>query len=75
LASRSAALGTLKKFAYDHCLSLDMIKVDPLAGIKLAKMKRSGGYHTWTEEEIAQYEARHAALGTFELQEGPQKYE
>jgi integrase len=44
----------------DHCFSLDMIKVDPLAGIKLAKMKKSSGHHTWTEEEVAQYEARHA---------------
>jgi integrase len=44
----------------DHCLSLNMIKVDPLAGIKLAKMKKTGGFHTWTEEEIAQYRMRHA---------------
>jgi hypothetical protein len=44
----------------DHCISLEMIKIDPLAGIKLAKMKKSGGHHTWTEEEVAQYEARHA---------------
>src|SRR5712671_8191143 len=44
----------------DHCLSLNMIKVDPLTGIKLVKMKRTGGFHTWTEEEIAQYERRHA---------------
>lgn len=43
----------------DHCLSLDMIKIDPLAGLKLAKLKKSGGHHTWTEEEIAQYENRH----------------
>jgi intergrase/recombinase len=43
----------------DHCLSLDMIKVDPLAGIKLVKMKKTGGFHTWSEEEIAQYEKRH----------------
>jgi hypothetical protein len=45
----------------DHCLSLDMIKFDPLVGIKLAKMKKTGGFHTWTEEEIAQYEKRHAS--------------
>lgn len=44
----------------DYCLSLGMIAADPLAGIKLPKMKKSGGYHTWTEEEIAQYENRHA---------------
>jgi hypothetical protein len=45
----------------DHCLSLDMIKVDALVGIKLAKMKKTGGFRTWTEEEIAQYEKRHAS--------------
>lgn len=43
----------------DHCLSLDMIKVDPLAGIKLVKLKKTGGFRTWSEEEIAQYEKRH----------------
>jgi integrase len=44
----------------DHCISLDMIKIDPLAGLKLAKMKRTGGFHTWTEDEISQYEKRHS---------------
>jgi integrase len=46
---------------FDHCLSLSMIKVDPLDGVKLAKMKRTGGFHTWSEDEIAQYRARHTA--------------
>jgi hypothetical protein len=45
----------------DHCLSLNMIRVDPLAGIKLARMKKTGGHHTWTEDEIARYMARHPA--------------
>ena len=45
----------------DHCLMLNMISADPLTGIKLAKMKKTGGYHTWSEDEIAQYEARHPA--------------
>jgi hypothetical protein len=44
----------------DHCLSLEMIAIDPLAGVVLPKMKRTGGFHTWTEDEIRQYEARHA---------------
>lgn len=44
----------------DHCLSLEMISTDPLAGVTLAKMKNTGGFHAWSEEEIAQYEARHA---------------
>jgi hypothetical protein len=39
----------------DHCLVLGMMKVDPLAGVKLAKTKKSKGFHTWTEDEIAKY--------------------
>jgi integrase len=31
---------------------------DPTAGIKV-KTPKSDGYHTWTEDEIAQYEAKH----------------
>jgi integrase len=45
----------------DHCLSLNMMSMDPLAGLKLAKMEKTGGYHTWTEEEIAQFKAHHPA--------------
>lgn len=43
----------------DHCLSLSMIKLDPLLGLKLAKAKKTGGFHPWSEEEIAQYKERH----------------
>jgi integrase len=42
----------------EHCLSLNMVAADPLVGLKLTKMK-SRGYHTWTDEEIAQFEATH----------------
>jgi len=31
---------------------------DPTVGVKFLKV-RSGGFHTWTEDEIAKYEARH----------------
>jgi integrase len=44
----------------DHCLSLGMLEVDPLLGIRLAKPKKSGGFHTWTEEEITRFRERHA---------------
>jgi len=44
----------------DHCLSLRMIKADPLVGMKLAKMKRTGGFHTWSADEVAQFKTRHA---------------
>jgi integrase len=46
----------------DHCLSLDMLTVDPLAGVKLVQIK-SNGHHPWEPEECRQFEARHA-LGT-----------
>jgi integrase len=46
----------------DHCLALDMIKVDPLAGSKLAKMKTIG-HHPWEASECEQFEAHHA-VGT-----------
>ncbi|MFL5524037.1 MAG: hypothetical protein ACJ8AF_07970 [Gemmatimonadaceae bacterium] len=44
----------------DHSRSLGMITVDPLANVKLPKMKKTGGFHTWTVEEITKYERRHA---------------
>lgn len=43
----------------DHCLALGMIKADPLVRVRLAKTRKSTGFHTWTEEEIAQYKGRH----------------
>ncbi|MEY9184648.1 tyrosine-type recombinase/integrase [Bradyrhizobium sp. USDA 313] len=43
----------------DHCMAVGMIKTDPLVGLKLAKMKKSGGFHTWTEDEITKYRERH----------------
>jgi hypothetical protein len=47
----------------DHCMAHGMIKIDPLAGIKLSKMKKTGGYPTWTMDEVAQYR-QHYAPGT-----------
>jgi site-specific recombinase XerD len=44
----------------DFCMAHNLIKVDPLAGTKLSRMKVRG-HHTWTDEEISQYQARHAA--------------
>jgi integrase len=43
----------------EFCLTRGMLKLDPLAGTKLSRMK-SDGHHTWTDEEIAQYQACHA---------------
>lgn len=46
----------------DHCLSLDMLTVDPLAGVKLVAVK-SDGHHPWEPEECRLFEARHP-IGT-----------
>jgi integrase len=48
------ALRGLMQFA----LSREMIAADPTAGIRLAKV-RSHGFHSWSEDEIAAYEACH----------------
>jgi integrase len=42
----------------DHALSLDMLVVDPLAGVKMVAVK-SNGHHPWEMEECAQFEAHH----------------
>ncbi len=46
----------------DHAMSLDMLTVDPLAGIKLVPFS-SDGHHPWEMEECAMFEAHHK-IGT-----------
>lgn len=64
VGGRVAALNLhkqLKRF-FDHAIKLKLITVNPARladGVKQVK----GGFHSWTEEEIAQYRKRHA-LGT-----------
>ena len=41
---------------------MDLRQDDPTIGIKCPKAK-SDGFHTWTEGQIAQYQAHHA-IGT-----------
>jgi integrase len=43
-------------------VAIGMRKTDPLAGI-MCKLPKSDGYHTWTDQEIAQYRA-YWPLGT-----------
>ncbi|WP_223968544.1 tyrosine-type recombinase/integrase [Bradyrhizobium sp. RD5-C2] len=47
----------------DHCLTLRMIRSNPLAEVKLAKMPRTGGHHPWELSECEQFEKRHT-IGT-----------
>jgi hypothetical protein len=42
-----------------HALAHGTIREDPTAGLKLPRIRDSGGHHTWTEPEIAQFEAHH----------------
>jgi integrase len=55
-AARSwlVSLRSLCKFA----VSRHWLRADPTTNIKLATIK-SDGFHTWTDEEIAQFEAHH----------------
>jgi integrase len=36
-----------------------LLEQDPTEGVTRAKMKDTGGFHTWTEEDAAAFEARH----------------
>ena len=42
----------------DLALTLDWIKADPTLGIKPVKLKKTDGYHSWTEDEIRSFERR-----------------
>jgi integrase len=46
-----------------YAVAINMRADDPTAGMKLTKVKDSGGFHTWTDDEIATYRANHA-IGT-----------
>jgi integrase len=72
-----AMLDTLPRFAarnwlkvlralMRHCLERELVRHDPTAGIKLRAVK-SDGHHTWTEEEIAAFEAHHSIGGKARL--------
>jgi integrase len=59
-----------------HAIKRDLIENDPTLGIRLRRMT-GDGFHTWTEEQIAQFEAAHPigsrerlafALGLFTAQ-------
>lgn len=45
-----------------HALDLDWIKIDPTDKVR-GFAKKTDGFHTWTEDEIAAFEARHP-IGT-----------
>ena len=59
-----AALNWLKAFRhfFRWCLDRKLVRNDPTSGIRL-KMPKSDGFHTWTEDEIAQFES-HYPIGS-----------
>jgi len=54
-----AALNWLKAFRhfFRWCVTRKLVRNDPTLGIRL-KVPKSDGFRTWTEQEIAQFEAR-----------------
>jgi integrase len=54
-----AALNWLKVFRrfFRWCSERKLVRNDPTLGIRL-KVPKSDGFHTWTEDEIAQFEGR-----------------
>ena len=59
------------------CVLEELIQIDPTASLKTPKVPKSNGHHTWTEDEIAQFQQFHRvgskahlalALGTYTLQ-------
>jgi len=40
------------------CVERKLARLDPTSGVRV-KLPKSDGFHTWTEHEIAQFEARH----------------
>ena len=49
---------SLLKIMLDHALDNGWIAINPAVGVRGFK-KKTDGFHTWTEAEIAAYEARH----------------
>jgi integrase len=60
-ATTPAAANSLLKvlrLLLNYAVSIDLIAANPAIGVKLYRV-RSEGFHAWTEDEIAQFEARH----------------
>jgi integrase len=60
-ASRSLKKQLTRLFTF--AVKLGMIETNPVSLADGVKVPKTGGFHTWTEDEIATYQAKHA-LGT-----------
>lgn len=65
VGGKVAALNLRKQLRrlFAHARRLQWITANPVEEADKIKVPQTGGYHTWTEAEIAQYQARHP-LGT-----------
>ena len=48
------------RYLLDHAVALDMIAANPAIGIRKYR-KKGDGHHTWSDDEVAQFQARHPA--------------
>jgi integrase len=65
-ATRPESANALRKALralMQHAVEVKMRADDPTLGVKAIASKNKRGFHTWTEEEIAQFEAKHP-IGT-----------
>jgi integrase len=46
-----------------HALQIGMVKTDPTREVRTIRSNNPDGFHSWTDEEIVQFEARHP-IGT-----------
>ena len=55
-------LATIRHFM-QYAVSAGLCASDPTQGVKLPKMKKTDGFYTWREQDIAEFEAAHP-IGT-----------
>ena len=46
------------RYLLDHAVAVNMVAANPAIGVRKYRQK-GDGHHTWTEDEIAQFQARH----------------
>jgi len=60
VATPGAATNLIKalRHMFSHAVDYDLMKVNPAMDVPYLR-KKNGGFHTWTIEEVRQFEARH----------------
>ncbi len=62
-ATPEAANGRVKALrqVFEWAVDVDLATTNPARGVPMLASNNPDGFHTWTEEEVRQYEARHAS--------------